>query len=508
MSSPSFDPEQVWQLDPRDPAVLGDGRNGLAFVESGTWAFPYPGTVAGMVRATLLKDEFVVTQHAARAMLEQVRIRGPWLVEPATPESQELNPSGLRVPAPADVRLITREQRLIGATIEDSGIGEGALWPTGPRRADKEDSLDLPGLCMLEERHDFEDGSRAQKLDLLVDQHWPFTLAVLWNLGMRPETAPPGTFQKLADQAAADARDRRHFLHREQRMHVVIEDDRGTAQAGLLFSSGGLRLGEGWKLALEVSGPPLTPAPTGNNLTLLGGESRPSYLEVAKYKPKISGAFPTFDDHRKSYESCVASARGLRLQLLSPAYLPTGMYHAPGDPAWCPSWLNPSLAHRDPHPNIRELLQLEDLELRLHTVCIPGYAVVSGWNMRAGDRAPRGAKGSPTPRAEPSAHVKQRTGAPREVRRLVPSGSVYYLDLFRGEERLTEPETLARLLPLLCKQLWGTFIDPEGPGEQLEALREEFRAPAAYDGYGLILPGYWSDPPKSSPPPLRPGPTL
>jgi len=483
-----------------------------------------------MVRSTLLNDAFVVTQDTARAMLEQVRIRGPWLVEPpdrgagaeheAIQALQQKNPSGLRVPAPADVHLSTdvrlnsRGRQLIGATIEAPEDGEGALWPEW-HSAGHERLLDLPGLCMLAERHDSKDGKGAQKLAPLVDQQWPFTLAVLWNLGMRPDSATHESFSALAEQAAQDARDRRRFLHREQRMHVVLDDDRGTAEAGLLFSSGGLRLGEDWKLALEVSGPPSTSAQVGNHVTLLGGESRPSYLEVTSYEPQSPGpfgAFPTFDAHRKLYEECTSSARGLRLQLLSPAYLPTdtkdGTHRSHGSPAWCPSWLNPCVPHRDPHPIIRDLLQQRDLELRLHTVCIPGYVVVSGWNMRAGDRTPGRAKGSPAPRTDPSAHIKQRTGAPREVRRLVPAGSVYYLDVFRGGARLTNAKELAQVLFLLCEQLWGSFIDPEGPGEQLEALKNDFRAPAAYDGYGLILPGYWSDPPKRSAPSSRPDLTL
>ncbi len=485
-------PNQVWHLDPRDPVVLGDGRAGVAFVEGGTWPFPYPGTVAGMVRTAILRGETQVSPKAATNLLEHVRIRGPWLLapQPAPQEGDLLPSSRLYVPAPSDVRLVPDVakgepkpdpvSRLLGPTFLDLSPDEGVVWPEG------EGHPEPRGLCVLPERVP-EGPARGAKLEPLADQFWPLSLAVAWGLGYHNPTARPDgpageAFRDLVDGAVSHAVARRAFLPKERRIHVVIQDATGTAEHGLLFSSSGFRLPEGWALGIEVEVPENLALDPGTHIVQLGGEGRLSYVDVAAPRDLGAGAFPGFEPWRPLFEDAARGAAGLRLQLLTPAYLParkpgSPLLHNHGDPAWCPSWLYPDGDGAGLHPALRDLLEDARLRLQLHSVCLTGHVVVSGWNLQGGRRGP--------PR--PGTGKRERTGAPREVRRLVPAGTVYYLEFIRDGVPYQDREHLAAILPGVCEALWGGVIDPEGPGE----VAGDFRAPAASDGYGLVLPGCW-----------------
>ncbi len=486
--SHAFQPIQVWRLDPRDPVVLGDGRTGLPFAEGRTWAFPYPGTLAGMVRTRVLRGESQVGPELARSLLEEIRIRGPWLVAPeARPGTQDPLPSSrLYVPAPADVRLApgneddgvqARVRRLRGARYEEPGPEEGVIWP---RQAEGP----VPrALCQLHER-ELDGPHQGAKARSLQGQFWPFSLAVAWALGYRPDasgTALSDGFLQMAAEAVARADASRPFLHKERRVHVVLDDRTGTAEAGLLFSSTGFRLEEHWALALEVALPSEWALESGTHTVQFGGESRTSFLEVSEVGRGTEGAFPPFDPWRAVYEDAARQASGLRIQLLTPAFLPSRapgeiLLHGHGDPAWCPSWLNPLAGGEGVHPWLSDLLEEADAMLRLYAVCLPGHVVVSGWNLQGGRW-----------RAGPDPGKRERTGAPREVRRLVPAGTVYDLEFVGKDDPTRAPDHLPELITRACERLWGGVIDPGGPGE----MPGDFRAPAAFDGYGLVLPGCW-----------------
>lgn len=538
---PSAPTAQLWLIDPRDPIVLGDGRASEAYVSNRTWPFPFPGTMAGMVRTTLLAGEGHVSPKRAKGLLK-IQMRGPWLVEPvATDTGPRLS---IRLPAPADVLLeekpdqnppTTKQQhcdRLIGGTLLKLEADEGVLWPSGADDLGDGHTAVLaptPGSVLhLEERAPAaQGGAKRKRLD---QAFWPLELVVWWNLGIRPDTPlphPPATgirakdFVALAAQVVqeADGQERGErvedrLLHREERIHVSLDDATGTAEASMLYSSGGLRLNEGWSLGVEVTVPPEAsvageiPVPTlplDEHLTLLGGESRPSFLNISSAVTGTNtragtGAFPEFSSFQADYVARARAAHGIRLQLLTPAYLPVrnkvaDQYHQVGDPGWCPSWLLESTRDARPdqnlHPDARAILKALGWTLKLEAVCMPGYSVISGWNLQANHQANQ--RGSQKRRFKPDATILQRTGAPREVRRLVPAGSVYFLSVFQGKEAVTDfsdPQRSQALVDI-CAALWGQVIDPEGPGEDAANMLDDFRAPASSDGYGLILPGFW-----------------
>ena len=496
--------KQIWEIDPRDPIVLGDGRTAIPFVEGPVHPFPFPGTIAGMVRSTFVRRKGDVSPADARDLLRTIRIRGPWLVAPRLEEADAL--SCIRVPAPTDVRVVAGRAsakdlsgRVIGGRILEPGPEEGVLWPEGSS---------IPALVELQDRNP---GS-GRKMRPIHDAFWPLDLCVLWSLGLRPSASGRDSdatgmarlrdrFDRLLkrflneldnDYMLSNRKER--LLNRERRIHVALDDKTLTAEAGFLFSSSGLRLAEGWRIAVEVQADRPDCPDGGDYLGVLGGESRLSYLRIASVTERsgvdgCGNAFPSFERYRPWYRAladwidgdCDASKGekwGLRVQLVTPAFCPrekreASLWHEHGEPAWCPSWLRrEGDAFVGVHPSMR-IPELEDIRLRLYALSIPGFSVVSGWNLQGGSRARR--RG-----ASEGAFLRQRTGAPREVRRLVPAGSVYFFEIVPPPGKRVSASQGERI----CALLWGGHLDPEGPREGVEANLSEFRAPSSHDATG------------------------
>ncbi|MCA9530195.1 MAG: hypothetical protein KC543_08665 [Myxococcales bacterium] len=96
------------RIEPRDSLIVRDGRPNEGRSHSSTLSFPFPGTVAGMVRTRLGSEPgqgFVLDADGdALARLREVAIRGPLLVRggDASPASADADPFG---PVPADALL-------------------------------------------------------------------------------------------------------------------------------------------------------------------------------------------------------------------------------------------------------------------------------------------------------------------------------------------------------------------------------------------------------------------
>ncbi len=73
----------------------------------------------------------------------------------------------------------------------------------------------------------------------------------------------------------------------------------------------------------------------------------------------------------------------------------------------------------------------------------------------------------------------------REVRRLVPAGSLYYCHLTNDAG---EPASRQQLLQA-CQALWLAVLNPERSDRSGDDAN--LRATTARDGYGLVLPGLW-----------------
>lgn len=375
---------QTWSLEPRDPLVFGDGGPVAAFAPRTAFTLPPQATVAGLVRTAILEATGDISDLAARAALE-VRLRGPWMVDQG-PDAPE--PGRLWVPAPADVAVSDAE--LLRPRLIRPADDEGVNWPPDAPPA----VVHLPARSEANGRS--AGGAKTEPPPFPL---WPLGAVIAWGLGEGAASLPE-EWHLLAAGGL-------HPITREPRVHVAIDPERQTALPEALFSSGGLRVADGFRFVVEVAasaaGGPAPPAPSG--LRILGGESR-----TVACASSSEALFPGFEVYRERVERFVGAARaplGLRVQLLTP-----------GDfGGWLPRW--PAA-----------------VAVPVLAVAMNRHQAVSGWNLR-GQR-------------------------PRAVRRLAPAGTVYYLGPFAEPGALLD--TWRSLWGVsLCEGLPGdpaTFLAP------------------------------------------------
>lgn len=426
---------QVWRITPRDPLVAGNGLQPYAFGTDVPHLLPPPSTVAGAVRAQFVPPGAKLTPTEIEALLGNIRIRRYWLAyandDPplvAPPADAEVMAKlvGPLVAPPADAEVMANSggklgfSRIEAATVETTpGEGMWCAHDGGP-------SFTLDAVTLPSHRTG-EKGATGRDVPSL----WPWAAALQWAIG---KPVGPGDFPAPRDNAGLTA---------ETRVHVSIDDQSGTAEAGALFSSRGRRY-RGICLHIEVESPDRRP----DGMITLGGESRLSFLSDGTAFPSFASAEPTLfpADERRPL-------RGLRLQLLTPAWCdPNG--DPPRNAGWLPRWIGDD--GRGAHP------RASGVKLRLVAAAIPGFTAISGWDMQAV--------------ADPRSR-----GAPRAVRRLVPQGSVYYFEVLAGTVRDA------------CKLLWGEPIEPSA-GARPPALTKEHLAHPGDDGFGTLLPSPWYDP--------------
>ncbi len=450
--------KKLWRITPRDPLVLGDGRGGVPYVARQTWRLPIPSTTAGFVRAGFLAHLHRPSRADAEAVLRGVSVRGPWVIE----ETEEGDQRHHFFP-PADV-LVDDDGGPVQGRVARLGEGEGVSWPGGLPV--------LPGWVRLSER-----GPAAGASSRIVKRHpveatvWPLERLATFALEMASKTGLEDPVFPL-----------------ESRIHVSIEPRTQTADPGLLYATTGVRFPHGWHLALEVHTDPAALESLGSpeddlpRFMVLGGESRPSMVT------RLEGGLPALDDVRVEDTSLGdrleaaakgpngLEAAGIRLQLLTHAVLAgTGgnadaggpaAVSQPGSPGWIPRWLQAGDGTlRGRHPALDTDDTLGDVQLELTALCMPsGFIPISGWNLQAGSNG-------------------SMTGAPREVRRLVPAGTIYYFTARRGTETLQGRD----LIPIY-RALWMADLEP-APNDTISI--DAMRAHPARDGFGLVLPGLW-----------------
>ncbi len=234
-----------WLIEPRDTLVLRDGRPmATGAVRSHTLPFPWPSSVAGLVRSALgsNRDEWAQLQRS-------VSVRGPWLVsldaEGAAQQSY--------FPAPRDAvwfkldpeeKTRLRRRRLAPTPADDAVTDLDGLQLVG--LASKERAKPAPGPAFWSEKSLLRWLAKATDDECVTD-----------DVGIGP-------------------------LPRELRTHVALQPNR-TGEDGMLFSTEHLRLadkGGRYGLRFDAEGAEgLRPGPV-----VLGGERRPSYLrKVAQH---------------------------------------------------------------------------------------------------------------------------------------------------------------------------------------------------------------------------------
>lgn len=225
----------------------------------------------------------------------------------------------------------------------------------------------------------------------------------------------------------------------EARVHVTIDPEHQTAMPMALYTSPGARYASGAGIGVEATIPPGCAAPA-SPLFILGGESR------AALRREGSG----FADYAAVSERYAAATErrpaGFKLMLVTPAITGDG---AENGQAFIPRWID--ARGRGCHP------LAPDVPLELVAVACDGFEPVTGWN------------------------TLQRRSRP--VRRAVPAGSVYWL-------RFVGDPPSAATLRRACEALWGAPLDTS-----IEADPDAMLAAPHHDGFGMLLPGFWSDQP-------------
>lgn len=333
----------LYAMEPRDPLVVRDGRPNHGRSESATLPFPYPSTVAGIVRTRLGSNEQGVFTCQDLAALKKVALRGPLLVQPEQ--------GRLYVPAPRDA---VKHGDCLGQLLPVE-VPDGALVGDGL------DGVALPfGGAAKHTKH-------AGRLPTFWD--WEAFAAWLSN--------PRDVCKRPIVEPLKNALER---LEQEPRLHVKVSEQ-GTAEDSFLFETQGLRFvtpqKEPLALLVDVESGAFGARALRTGILPFAGERRLAYLSSVSMT--LPGLLPAVR------EALLAPAKTVRVRLV---LLTPGIFEAGARPGSAEGQL---LATR------------EGVKPTLRAACVPRPQVISGWDFEK--------------------------RAPKATRRMVPSGSVYWVDL-------------------------------------------------------------------------------
>jgi len=337
----------LWTIEPRDPLVVRDGRPNNGRSESASLAFPYPSTIAGVVRTRLGSDEHgVFNPDQDLPSLLRTAIRGPLL---ATASGEKIY-----VPAPRDAVVVERALRRLVPMDAPSG----AMF-------DKHAFIGRPvGLV--------GDHAGAFGKPVEAPAWWPWDLFEHW-LG-EPGALDGGDAVSLLSDGVLK-------LPVEARSHVKLTET-WTAEDGMLFQTRGLRFlsdkREPLALLVDLDAATIGDRKLRAGIGPSGGERR-----LAHWAPARLQSLPVLPKAVRTALEAKVSNVTVRVVLLTPAIFTGGW--KPGD---APGQLLGPRAGITP---------------TLVAACVPRPDTISGWDF-----------------------AKRR---PKMTRRLVPAGSVYWLDL-------------------------------------------------------------------------------
>jgi CRISPR-associated protein Cmr3 len=371
-----------------------------------TTGFPYPSMIAGAVRTRMGSENGAFT--LAGNALEELKEK----VHVRGPLLAELSPEDGTVlqwlaPAPRDAVFL-----------QENGItARRRLAPRPLESGQAMDSLVEKGLLPI----GFQ-GSRVHgKSPKDIPSFWSWSTFASWLSAPMDQTGV-----KLASLGTMS-------LPVETRAHLALQADERVGIDGMLFETSGLRfLQEGktrlapsrFALSLRCQGATVA----GRSLELheqiapLGGERR-----LARWSPASSD----WPEMPRNVKEQIVTSRRARLILLTPAMFKNGPLPAWNDQSW------PLGA---------------PVRAKVSGAAVPRPEVVSGWDLAADNGA-----GKPK-------------GRPKPTRRLVASGSVYFLNLEGGTAQDVER---------WCEETWLACVSDD----------EQDRR----DGFGLAVLGTWED---------------
>lgn len=370
-----------------------------------TVSFPYPSMVAGAVRTRMGSPGGAFS--IPRNALQELREK----IYVRGPLLAELDEEGgvhqWLAPAPRDAVILNdKDERPI--------LKRLVPRPLAPDEA--MDSLPEKGLIPL----GFEGTGPYGKPPAGVPAFW--TWAELESWLETPRDRPDVEVRSLGIGR----------LPVEMRSHLAIQPGERVGLDGMLFQTAGLRFLQEGTSRLEPRWFALSLATEGANvagqdlalerqIAPLGGERR-----LARWAP-ASQEWPRMPE---SIRKQILATRRARLLLLTPTLFEDGALPAWSGAAWPLGG---------------------DVRAKVLAAAVPRHEVVSGW-----DLATSNGEGKPK-------------GRPKPTRRLVPAGSVYFLELQGSETDLQ----------VWCEKTWLACVSD---GEQDRR-----------DGFGLAVLGTWED---------------
>jgi len=314
----------LWTIEPRDPLVIRDGRPNHGRSESKTLPFPYPGTVAGVVRTRLGSDEHGVFQagHELESLL-RVAIRGPLLALP--------DGGGLYVPAPRDAVVLRADgERRVLRRLVPFDLPEGAIVDG-----------DLEGLLPVGFPEAAPPGKPARS-----EAWWPWSAFATWLEA--PASLDGGDASVHLAGAVAE-------LPMEARAGVKIGDT-WTAEEGLLFQTRGLRFTtsacEPLAVAFDVDASATGGRTLREGIGPFAGERR-----LVWWQPAPQLAWPALP---AGVRAALDTQTRVRVVLLTPALFAAG--NQPGGGAG------------------QLLGERAGIKPRLVAMCVPRAETISGWD--------------------------------------------------------------------------------------------------------------------------------
>ncbi len=388
------------RIIPKDPLIARDGRPFSFGNRMHSLDWPKPSTVAGSLRTMIGKLAGGSFDKKMVGGLKTMTILG------SLPLESSSNGDFLFFPAPKDI-LVQKDnaaEKKGPFMLRPRRVGDRCGSSCGTDLGEEEY---LP-FMEPEPEESFKPGK--------IPPFWRSDLMLKWLLA-QDVASMPKIDPKDENYKAKGSSPFKDFPRKEDRVHVSIDPQKGTSEDGMLFSTTGLDMREpGMSMSLRVKCE--TYGEIIGDLSEhhpLGGERR-----LARWdRSKDEALWCCPDEIRAALEE-LRPGDGIRMVLGTSAVFEKG---------WLPGWLDDDKKGKIPGTSV---------EVRLISAVTSRWEPLSGWSYE--------------------------TKRPKPLSRMVPAGSVYFLELLSGN----------------ASELAEVWLEPVSD----EKLYKN-------DGYGLALWGLW-----------------
>jgi CRISPR-associated protein Cmr3 len=385
-------------IEPRDSLIVRDGKpfDSTPGSRANTLDFPFPSTIIGATRTRAGLDTSGEFDKTKISSLLEHRLFGPLLVQLSAPGEVE----DWLIPAPSDALMIDRKQ----------------LYKLEPFELKEGENSSLSNLLPVGLEQDTNIKGKPEGMPAF----WYWSHFKAWLIKAEDKSIKPDVLGLKN-------------LPKDNRIHVSVQNETGTAKEGALFATSALsftaslksveekkvQLKNTSRLALVIK----TDATVNTGLASLGGERR-----LVSWQTPTKG-LPS-DTCPEEIIKAIKETKRCRIILLTPAYFEKG--HAP-------TWLE------------QHCMQYS-VTLELKAATVNRSQVVSGW-----DFANR---------------------RPKPTRRLAPAGSVFFYQLDFGDDKKDDKK-----IDTWIDSIWMKNISDDAKETPADQNRR--------DGFGLAVLGTW-----------------